>query len=47
MNLVANFVCLRLLTPYREGDVNVASAWECSRNDIFEGLAVLGIAAAV
>ena len=47
LNLVANLVCLRLLTPYREGDVNLASAWECSRNDIFEGLAVLCAAAAV
>ena len=47
LNLVANLVCLRLLTPYREGDVNLSSAWECSRNDVFEGLAVLGAAAAV
>jgi Co/Zn/Cd efflux system component len=47
LNLVANLVCLRLLTPYREGDVNLSSAWECSQNDVFEGLAVLGAAAAV
>jgi Co/Zn/Cd efflux system component len=47
LNLIANLVCLRLLTPYREGDVNMSSAWECSRNDVFEGLAVLGAAAAV
>jgi Co/Zn/Cd efflux system component len=47
LNLVANLVCLRLLTPYREGDVNLSSAWECSRNDVFEGFAVLGAAAAV
>src|SRR5688572_26769241 len=37
LNLIANAICLRLLTPYRHGDVNLASAWECSRNDIYEG----------
>lgn len=47
VNLGANVVCLRLLTPYRAGDVNLASAWECSRNDVFEGFAVLAAAAAV
>jgi Co/Zn/Cd efflux system component len=41
LNLGANAVCLWLLTPYRNGDVNMASAWECSRNDIFEGCAVI------
>lgn len=47
LNLAANLVCLKLLTPYREGDVNMASAWECSRNDVMEGLAVMVTAAAV
>lgn len=47
LNLGANAVCLWLLTPYRRSDVNLASAWECSRNDIFEGLAVLAAALAV
>ncbi len=47
LNLGANLVCLRLLTPYRAGDVNLASAWECSRNDVYEGLAVLAAAAGV
>lgn len=47
LNLAANAVCLWLLTPYRTGDVNMASAWECSRNDIFEGGAVLLAAALV
>lgn len=41
LNLGANAVCLWLLTPYRHGDVNMASAWECSRNDIYEGSAVI------
>lgn len=47
INLGANLICLRLLTPYRSGDVNLASAWECSRNDVYEGLAVLLAAAGV
>jgi Co/Zn/Cd efflux system component len=47
LNLGANALCLRLLTPYRVGDVNMASAWECSRNDVFEGVAVLAAAAGV
>lgn len=47
LNLAANAVCLWLLTPHREGDVNMSSAWECSRNDIYEGCSVLVAAAAV
>ena len=46
-NLAANAVCLWLLTPYRHGDVNLASAWECSRNDIVDGIAVLAAAGLV
>src|SRR3546814_11437057 len=38
INLVFNGICLWLLTPYRRGDVNMASAWECSRNDAFAEL---------
>jgi Co/Zn/Cd efflux system component len=47
LNLGANGVCLWLLTPYRTGDLNMASAWECSRNDVMEGFAVIVTAAAV
>ena len=47
LNLVANAVCLKLLTPYRTGDVNMSSSWECSRNDVIEGVAVIAAAAAV
>lgn len=47
LNLGANLICMRLLTPYREGDINLASAWECARNDIFEGFAVLAAAGLV
>lgn len=41
LNLAFNGICLWLLMPYRHGDVNMASAWECSRNDVWEGFAVL------
>lgn len=47
LNLGANLICLKLLSPYRNGDVNMASAWECSRNDVGEGLAVLAAALGV
>ncbi|MCB1569153.1 MAG: cation transporter [Xanthomonadales bacterium] len=47
INLCANLVCLYLLTPYRHGDVNLASAWECSRNDMFDGFAALAAAVGV
>ena len=47
LNLFANIVCLRLLTPYRHGDVNLASAYECSRNDLYDGVAALAAAAGV
>lgn len=47
LNLALNGVCLWLLTPFRHGDVNLASAWECSRNDVYEGFAVLLAAAGV
>ena len=47
LNLGANFLCLRLLMPYRDGDVNMSSAWECSRNDVSEGIAVIAAALAV
>jgi len=41
LNLGANAVCLWLLSPFRSADVNMASAWECSRNDVYEGGAVI------
>jgi Co/Zn/Cd efflux system component len=47
VNLAANATSLWLLTPYRHGDINMASAWECSRNDIYEGTAVLAAAGLV
>jgi Co/Zn/Cd efflux system component len=47
LNLGANLLCLRLLYPYRNGDVNMSSVWECSRNDVMEGFAVIAAALAV
>ena len=39
--LLANSVCLYLLTRHRHEDVNMSSVWECSRNDIATNLSVL------
>lgn len=47
LNLGANGLCLWLLTPYRDSDLNMASVWECSRNDVAEGVAVIGATLAV
>ena len=47
INLAANGTCLLLLSPYRNGDVNMSSSWECSRNDVIEGFGVIGAAVAV
>ncbi|KAF1705647.1 cation transporter [Pseudoxanthomonas suwonensis] len=41
LNLAANLACVWLLRPWRDGDVNLASAYECARNDIADGLSVL------
>lgn len=47
LNLAANGFCLYLLTPLKDQDVNMNSVWECSRNDVFEGTAVIATTAAV
>jgi len=47
LNLAANALCLWLLYPYRNGDVNMTSVWECSRNDVIEGFAVIAATLAV
>jgi Co/Zn/Cd efflux system component len=44
--LAANMFCLYLLWRSRNDDINMASAWICSRNDVLANVAVL-IAAAV
>jgi len=39
--LVANLICLLLLTRHRSDDVNMRSTWLCSRNDIIANVSVL------
>ncbi len=39
--LIANSVCLYVLTRHREDDVNMRSVWLCSRNDIIANVSVL------
>ena len=39
--LAANLVCFRLLWRFRAQDVNMASTFECSRNDLINNLGVL------
>ena len=45
--LVANLICLRLLWRFRSHDVNMASTFECSRNDVISNVGVLVAAGAV
>jgi len=39
--LIANLACLRLLWRFRSQDVNMASTFECSRNDVISNFGVL------
>ncbi|HVH37751.1 MAG TPA: cation transporter [Sphingomicrobium sp.] len=45
--LVANLACLRLLWRFRSHDVNMASTFECSRNDVVSNVGVLVASGAV
>jgi len=45
--LMANGLCLALLSRHRHEDVNMSSVWECSRNDIVANLSVFAAAAGV
>jgi len=45
--LVANLICLGLLTRHRQDNLNMASVWLCSRNDIIANTSVLVAAALV
>jgi len=45
--LVANLTCLSLLWRFRKQDVNMASTFECSRNDVISNGGVLLAAGAV
>ncbi len=39
--LLLNVICLVLLTKHREQDINMSSVWECSKNDIFNNVAII------
>ena len=45
--LIANLICVVLLWKFRAQDVNMASTWECSRNDVISNVGVLFAAALV
>jgi cation diffusion facilitator family transporter len=45
--LAANLVCLLMLTPHKNDDINLRSTWVCSRNDIIANVGVLVAAGAV
>jgi Co/Zn/Cd efflux system component len=45
--LAANVLCLSLLRARRDDDLNMRSAWVCSRNDVIGNAAVLVAAALV
>lgn len=45
--LAANLLCLRLLWRFRAHDLNMASTFECSRNDVISNVGVLAAAAGV
>ena len=47
MALVANLVCLGRLWRFRAQDVNMASTFECSRNDVISNVGVLAAAGLV
>ena len=39
--LVANLICAILLLGFRDSDINMRSAWLCSRNDVLANIGVL------
>lgn len=45
--LAANLICLRLLWRFRSQDLNMASTFECSRNDVISNIGVLAAAVGV
>ncbi|MBL8744351.1 MAG: cation transporter [Myxococcales bacterium] len=45
--LVVNGLCLLLLTRHRGDDMNLASAWTCSRNDLVANASVIAAGAIV
>ncbi len=45
--LIANTICVVLLTRFRDGDINLRATWICSRNDMIANVGVLIAAALV
>ena len=45
--LAANLICLKLLWRFRRQDLNMASTFECSRNDVISNVGVLAAAGLV
>jgi len=40
--LIANIICFVLLTRHKGENINLKSAWMCSRNDLFGNMGVIG-----
>lgn len=47
MALLANLLCLYLLTKHRNDNINMSSVWLCCRNDIIANISILGAAGLV
>jgi len=47
MALAANLFCAYLLLRFKNDDINMRSAWLCSRNDVLANLGVLAAAGGV
>jgi Co/Zn/Cd efflux system component len=45
--LAANLFCAYLLLRFKDDDINMRSAWLCSRNDVLANLGVLAAAGGV
>ena len=45
--LVANLLCAYLLLQFKDDDINMRSAWLCSRNDVLANLGVIAAAGGV
>ena len=45
--LLANLICAVLLLGFKDTDINMRSAWLCSRNDVLANIGVLLAAAGV
>ena len=39
--LIANIICLVLISKYRHGDINMRASWICSQNDVIANTGVI------